>query len=116
MPTYEYECEKCGHVFEEFQSITAEPLKKCPRTGCGGAVHRLFSAGGGFIFKGSGFYATDYRSDSYKKSAKSESAGPSSATPAKSESAPAAKPQGGATASSSAAPASSGKKNDPRKP
>jgi putative FmdB family regulatory protein len=116
MPTYEYECEKCGSVFEEYQSIVAEPLKKCPKEGCGGAVHRLFSAGGGFIFKGSGFYATDYRSDSYKKSAKSESAGPTPATPAKPESAPAAKPQGGATASSSAAPASSGKKNDSRKP
>jgi putative FmdB family regulatory protein len=118
MPTYEYECEKCGYVFEEYQSITAEPLKKCPKEGCGGAVHRLFSAGGGFIFKGSGFYATDYRSDSYKKSAKSESAGPTPATPAKPESAPAAggKKPADSAASPTAVPASSGKKSDSRKP
>ena len=74
MPTYEYMCEKCGHQFEEFQRITAEPLKKCVNEGCGGTVKRLFSRGGGFIFKGSGFYATDYRSDSYGKGAKSDSA------------------------------------------
>ncbi len=121
MPTYEYECEKCGQVFEEFQSITAEPLKKCPKGGCGGAVHRLFSAGAGFIFKGSGFYATDYRSDSYKKSAKSDTGGSSSGTAAKPESAPAAsgkKPESNAAApaSPSSAPASSSKKNDSRRP
>jgi putative FmdB family regulatory protein len=73
MPTYEYECEKCGQIFEEFQSISAEPIKKCPKDGCDGSVKRLFSAGAGFIFKGSGFYITDYRSDSYKKSAGSDS-------------------------------------------
>ena len=59
MPTYEYECEKCGHKFEEFQSIMAEPLKKCPK--CNGKVRRLIGAGSGLIFKGSGFYATDYK-------------------------------------------------------
>ena len=73
MPTYEYECSTCGLVFEEFQSITAEPLKKCRREGCNGTVKRLFSPGAGFLFKGSGFYITDYRSDTYKKSAKSDS-------------------------------------------
>lgn len=73
MPTYEYKCEKCGQVFEEFQSINAEPLKSCTRPGCDGIVKRLFSSGAGFLFKGSGFYSTDYRSESYKKSAKSES-------------------------------------------
>jgi putative FmdB family regulatory protein len=73
MPTYEYECEKCKYIFEEFQSINAEPLKKCKKEGCDGNVKRLFSPGAGFLFKGSGFYATDYRSDSYKKSAKSDS-------------------------------------------
>jgi putative FmdB family regulatory protein len=78
MPTYEYKCEKCGVVFEEIQSITAEPLKKCNKEECNGAVRRLFSAGAGFIFKGSGFYSTDYRSESYKKSAQSE--GSSSST------------------------------------
>lgn len=81
MPTYEYECEKCGLHFEAFQSITAEPLTKCKNEGCDGTVKRLFSAGGGFIFKGSGFYITDYRSDSYKKAAKSDS-GSSSASSA----------------------------------
>jgi len=69
MPTYEYECKKCG-IFEKFQSITAEPIKKCPK--CGGPVKRLISAGAGVIFKGAGFYATDYRSESYKRDAKKE--------------------------------------------
>ena len=70
MPTYEYECEKCGITFEKFQNITAEPIKKCPE--CGGPVKRLIGAGAGVIFKGSGFYATDYRSESYKQEAKKE--------------------------------------------
>ena len=61
MPTYEYECEKCGHVFEEYQSISAEPIKVCPKEECHGTVKRLFSPGAGFIFKGSGFYETDYK-------------------------------------------------------
>jgi putative FmdB family regulatory protein len=80
MPTYEYECEKCGYVFEEFQSINAKPLEKCKKEGCDGAVKRLFSPGAGFLFKGSGFYITDYRSDSYKKSAKSDTSSPAAAT------------------------------------
>lgn len=80
MPTYEYECEKCGYIFEEFQSINADPLKKCRKEGCDGNVKRLFSPGAGFLFKGSGFYVTDYRSDSYKKSAKSESGTSSSSS------------------------------------
>jgi len=67
MPTYDYECAKCGHTFEAFQSISAEPLTKCPE--CKGKVNRLISAGGGVLFKGSGFYQTDYRSDGYKKAA-----------------------------------------------
>ena len=73
MPTYEYECEKCGHIFEEYQSISAEPLKNCPKEDCDGNVKRLFSPGAGFLFKGSGFYITDYRSDKYKQSARSDS-------------------------------------------
>ncbi|MBN1308997.1 MAG: FmdB family transcriptional regulator [Chitinispirillaceae bacterium] len=80
MPTYEYECEKCGLRFEAFQSITAEPLARCKNEACDGRVKRLFSAGGGFIFKGSGFYITDYRSDSYKKAAQSESGASSPST------------------------------------
>jgi len=60
MPTYEYECEACGHAFERFQSMSDEPIRLCPE--CGGAVRRLISSGGGLVFKGPGFYATDYRS------------------------------------------------------
>ncbi len=59
MPTYEYECRKCGNHFERFQSILAEPVKRCPK--CHGSVHRVLSGGSGIIFKGSGFYETDYK-------------------------------------------------------
>lgn len=59
MPTYEYECSKCAKRFEKFQSMTDKPVKKCPK--CGGRVERLIGTGSGIIFKGSGFYATDYR-------------------------------------------------------
>jgi putative FmdB family regulatory protein len=61
MPTYEYECSKCGHRFEEFQGITAKPLLICPKCNKKGLT-RLIGAGAGLIFKGSGFYATDYKS------------------------------------------------------
>jgi len=71
MPTYEYLCSGCGSRFEVFQRITEEPVKSCPE--CGGLPQRMISPGGGFLFKGSGFHATDYRSDSYKKKAKEES-------------------------------------------
>ena len=68
MPTYEYECEACGHAFEKFQPITSRPIRKCPA--CGKLkVRRLIGPGAGVIFKGSGFYQTDYRSDSYRKAA-----------------------------------------------
>ena len=70
MPTYEYECQKCGHRFERFQLISEKPLRNCPK--CAGRVKRLISAGAGVIFKGSGFYATDYRSSSYKEGEKKE--------------------------------------------
>ncbi|MBN3038310.1 MAG: zinc ribbon domain-containing protein [Candidatus Omnitrophica bacterium] len=63
MPTYEYECKKCGHRFEKFQQITQAPLKSCPK--CHGRLKRLIGTGGGIIFKGSGFYATDYRNKKY---------------------------------------------------
>lgn len=72
MPTYEYKCEKCGYTFDAFQSISAQPLKKCRKRKCGGNVHRIISPGAGFLFKGSGFYCTDYRSDSYKKASDAE--------------------------------------------
>lgn len=88
MPTYEYACSACGHQFEEFQSITAKPLTTCPE--CKKKkVKRLISAGAGFIFKGSGFYITDYRSESYKAAAKGDSA-PGTAAPSATETKPAA--------------------------
>ena len=71
MPTYEYICENCGYEFEKFQSIKARPLRKCP--GCGKSnLKRLVGTGSGIIFKGSGFYQTDYRTESYKEGEKSE--------------------------------------------
>ena len=71
MPTYEYVCEACEHQFEEFQSMSDEPLKKCPQ--CRKSkLRRVFGAGAAVIFKGSGFYQTDYRSDSYKSADKAE--------------------------------------------
>ena len=71
MPTYDYICEKCETEFEQFQSITAKPLRKCPDCGKNG-LKRLIGAGSGVIFKGNGFYHTDYRSESYKKGEKAE--------------------------------------------
>lgn len=79
MPTYEYSCQKCGQNFEAFQSMRDEPFRECPKELCRlpkwghGKVKRLLGTGAGLIFKGSGFYTTDYRSDSYKEAAKKES-------------------------------------------
>ncbi len=84
MPTYEYKCDACGHAFEKFQSITASAIKKCPKCGKNKA-RRLISAGGGLIFKGSGFYITDYRDKGYGESAKADSAA-SSEKPAETKS------------------------------
>ena len=70
MPTYEYECQKCGHEFEVFQSIVDKPLSRCPK--CRGKVRKLISQGAGIIFKGSGFYQTDYRSASYRSAEKAD--------------------------------------------
>lgn len=71
MPTYEYLCGDCNHQFEEFQSITAEPLDTCPK--CNGSVKRLISSGNGLIFKGSGFYITDYKKSNKKSNGASDS-------------------------------------------
>ncbi|MCX7732383.1 MAG: zinc ribbon domain-containing protein [candidate division WOR-3 bacterium] len=73
MPTYEYHCKRCGHRFSQFQRITEPPVKKCPKCGKNGGVERLISGGSGLIFKGSGFYITDYarKSETGKKSDKS---------------------------------------------
>lgn len=90
MPTYEYVCSKCGSQFDYFQSISSEPLKECPleageaQATCGGEVTRLISGGAGLIFRGSGFYITDYRSDDYKAAQKKETEGSSSSTDGKS--------------------------------
>jgi len=84
MPTYEYICEKCGHTFEAFQSISAQPLRICPETSCArkkwgrGRVKRKIGAGAGLLFKGSGFYTTDYRSEGYKQAAQKDSTPPKS--------------------------------------
>ncbi|MCD4825438.1 MAG: zinc ribbon domain-containing protein [Phycisphaerae bacterium] len=72
MPTYDYECTECGHAFEKFQSITAPATRKCPACKKN-KVKRLIGAGAGIIFKGSGFYQTDYRSSSYKQAAEKDS-------------------------------------------
>ncbi len=84
MPTYEYRCDSCGYVFEEFQSMKDAPLTKCPK--CQGKIHRLIGTGAGLIFKGSGFYLTDY-----KKSNSSPATGKTGGDEKKSE--PAAKPK-----------------------
>lgn len=95
MPTYAYVCANCHHEFDEFQSIKAKPLRKCPACGAD-ALKRLIGSGAGIIFKGSGFYCTDYRSDTYTKSAKADTGGskPAEKKPeTKSETASAAKPE-----------------------
>lgn len=77
MPTYEYECNSCQYLFEAFQGISETPLSECPR--CHGLVRRKISGGSGLLFKGKGFYTTDYRSENYKKKAaedKPKSEGP----------------------------------------
>ena len=78
MPTYDYQCQDCDHSFEKFQSISAPRLTECPE--CEGRVKRLIGAGAGLIFKGSGFYITDYRSKEYKEKAKSEKEASSSSS------------------------------------
>jgi putative FmdB family regulatory protein len=78
MPTYWYRCQNCKHEFEEFQKITDPPVRKCPK--CEGLVMRVITGGAGLIFKGSGFYITDYRSDSYKKAETAEKSSSSSST------------------------------------
>jgi putative FmdB family regulatory protein len=108
MPTYDYSCEKCGKTFEIFQSMRDEPLKECPKELCRqkkwghGKVKRSIGTGAGLIFKGSGFYITDYRSNNYKEGAKKDAP----ATPAASaEKSSGAKESGGtATASPPAKP------------
>src|SRR5258708_26643475 len=110
MPTYEYVCEKCGHQFEKIQPMSAKSLEVCPEDSCAqkrwgkGKVKRAISAGAGLLFKGSGFYITDYRSENYKAGAKKDaspaassgdsksSGGDAKSAPAKTESKTESKP------------------------
>ncbi len=91
MPNYDYECQKCGERFEVFQSMNDAKLTDCPKEGCDGTVKRLLGTGGGIIFKGSGFYQTDYRSSSYTAGAKADSSSSAPAAPATPAPAPAPK-------------------------
>ncbi len=97
MPTYDYVCEACGHALEIFQSISEAPKKKCPACGRSKLARRI-GTGAGFLFKGAGFYKTDYRSESYKAGEKAETG---AGTPAPSEPAP---PAGGAAKSKDSTP------------
>lgn len=103
MPTYDYECDACSHSFELFQGINDPVEKKCPECGKN-KLRRLFGTGGAIVFKGSGFYQTDYRSESYKKGAKADkSAGESKSSDSKSSSdskTPAAKSSSGGKSAS----------------
>lgn len=96
MPNYDYECLECGKRFEVFQKMNDAKLTDCPEAGCEGKVRRLLGTGGALIFKGSGFYQTDYRTASYEKGAKADK--PAEKTESKpekkSEAAPAAKSSG----------------------
>ena len=100
MPTYDYECRACGAALEIFQSITESPKRKCPK--CGELkLSRKIGTGAGILFKGSGFYQTDYRSDSYKQAAKADK--------------PAAESKGDASKSAEKPKKDSGKKQQPKK-
>jgi putative FmdB family regulatory protein len=109
MPTYDYVCDACSHAFELFQSITAEPEKKCPQ--CRKRrLRRLIGTGAAIVFKGSGFYQTDYRSESYKKAAKAEGDGGGKKGEAKPDAKPESKP------SSKAQPSAQGNGAPPKSP
>jgi putative FmdB family regulatory protein len=92
MPTYEYVCDTCQREFEVFQSMKDKALTRCEDKSCKGKVKRKLGLGAGIIFKGSGFYITDYRSDSYKSAAKADQASSSSASTSASTESSATKP------------------------
>ena len=109
MPTYEYHCDACEHEFEEFQSITADALKKCPQ--CRKLkLRRIIGAGAAVIFKGSGFYQTDYRSSDYKKAAKADKEAQSKSSESKSSDSSSKSSGSDAKSSSSGGSGTDGKK------
>lgn len=113
MPTYDYRCDACEHTFEEFQSITSKSLRKCPE--CGKLkLKRLIGTGAGVLFRGSGFYETDYRSESYKKAAKAEADGGKSTSDKSSGDKSSAKGEG--TSKSSEASSTNSTPTDSSKP
>ncbi|HEX2079780.1 MAG TPA: FmdB family zinc ribbon protein [Longimicrobium sp.] len=110
MPTYEYRCPECGNEFEKFGKMSDPPVTECTR--CGAEAQRKISAGAGLVFKGSGFYITDYRGEGYKKAAEGEKGGSSSGE-AKPESkgepaAPKSEPKSSGPSSSGGSTTSSG--------
>lgn len=108
MPTYSYECEQCGHVMDLFHSMSAQPEVKCEE--CGSACQRLMGAGSGIIFKGSGFYETDYK-NKHKSEARSAGNGADNKEGAKSESSAAGKNNGGKEASGKESSGNNGASN-----
>jgi len=113
MPTYDYQCDACGHEFEKFQSMTARPIKKCPE--CGEKkVRRLIGMGAGVIFKGSGFYQTDYRGSDYKKDAEADKSA-SAEKPAETKKDAPAKTDAKSESKTDSKPKSSAKPNDSKK-
>lgn len=120
MPTYEYLCEKCGHQFDKFQSMLDSALTICPKDRCGrkkwgkGRVKKLISGGGGLLFKGSGFYITDYRSEKYNAAAKKDSSTP--AAPAPAAGATSSAPSAGGDAKPAKTPAAPAKAADKSPP
>ncbi len=115
MPTYEYSCMKCGQNFDAYQSMRDEPFKECPRELCRmekwghGQVKRLLGTGAGLIFKGSGFYITDYRSKSYQEGAKKDA--PASSTAGSTPDKASGKTEGTGTAPAATPPKSSESKS-----
>jgi putative FmdB family regulatory protein len=105
MPTYEYRCPECGAEFEKFQKMSDEPVADCP--GCGAKSQRKLSGGAGLLFKGSGFYSTDYRGEGYRKAAEAEKGG-APASEGKGESKSGGKSESAASAKSESKPASGG--------
>lgn len=113
MPTYDYRCNACQHLFEEFQTFSEKPLKKCPK--CGKSkLERLIGTGAAILFKGSGFYQTDYRSEGYKSAAKADESKASAPKEATSDSGGAAKSEskGAASETKSPSPTKNAKSKD----